>query len=351
MELTLDIFRNDAFSVVSLQRVVDNTPYIPQTLGQMAIFTPKPIETTEVLLYEEDGDIRLIPVTQRGSPDIQQVRDQGRLRALKTLRLAKKDSVRAGELLGVANAALPETIRMKNAVELVTKRLSKLRSDMEATKELHRLGALQGKLLDADGSTVIYDYFTEYGIAEPATVSIDFANTAEEDLMMDFQDTFLRPIVESLKNRATPNVRLGALVGDTFWSKLMRHPAVREIYKIQQQGVMMQMAANPLAAPNMWNRLYFAGVEWINYRGSTAGDIAVPANQAIFFPIGAQDVFDVYWSPGETLLDVGQPGRAEYAYIQPDPNDQMPAFIDIFLRSYPLYACIYPKALMKAVAA
>jgi hypothetical protein len=34
--------------------------------------------------------------------------------------------------------------------------------------------------------------------------------------------------------------------------------------------------------------------------------------------------------------------------VQPDVRNAMVSHIDIFLRSYPLYACIYPKALMKA---
>jgi hypothetical protein len=349
MELTLDIFRNDAFSVASLQRVVQNTPYIPTMLSSMGLFNPVPITTEIVHLYEEDGNIRFIPTTERGSPDIQQLRDVGRLRALKTTRLAKMDSVRASELLGVANMALPETIRLRNAIELVTRRLSKLKSDMEATKELHRFGALQGKLLDADGTTVIYNYFTEYGIADPVSVPVNFANTPEAMLLQFFQDTFRRPIVDSLRNRATPNVTIGCLVGDGYWAKLMTHPGFRGVYIAMMQAQANAMATGQLLNPNMWDEVVFAGIRWINYRGSTNGEIAIPYNEARFFPIGAQDVFNAYWSPGETMLDVTNPGQPEYAYIQPDVRTQMPTHVDIFLRSYPLYACIYPKALMRSV--
>lgn len=353
MELSLDIFKNDAFSVQSLQRVVDNTPYIPQEIGQMGLFAPKPILTKQVLLYEEDGSVTIIPVTERGAPDVQQVRDQGRLRALETLRLSKKDTVRAGELFGVANTALSQDIRLRNAQNLVASRTQRLKSDMEATKELHRLCALQGKLntVRADGTPYTINFFTEYGIAEPTPITIDFANTAEDDLAMDIQEDFLQPMILSLQNRASLGVRIGALCGDGFWSKLMRHPAVREIWKAQQVGRAIAMQQNPLASPNLWDRIWYAGIEWIHFRGSTNNEIAVPTNQAVMFPIGAQDVFNVYWSPGETLLDVNQEGRPEYLYVQPDWRDAMPEFVDIVLRSYPLYACIYPKCLMRAVAA
>lgn len=346
--LTLDIFRNDAFSVTSLQRTVDNMPFIPTMLGDMGIFTPKPIMTRQVLLYEKDGNIRLIPITEIGSPDVQQARDQGRLRALETVRLAKMDTVRAGELVNVADMALPETVRLRNAIQLVTQRTQILKNDMNATKELHRLGAIQGKLLDADGTTVVYDYFAQYGISAPATININFSTTAEVDLMMFFQDNVYRPMTLSLQNRASVGgFRITALVGDTFWSRLMRHPGFRQIYVNQQIAVAVARAANPLVQPNAWETVDFAGVTWVNYRGSTAGDIAVPTNDAIFFPIGATDVFEVYFSPGETLLDVGKPGKPECLYIQPDVRDQMPSHVDFFLRSYCLYACIFPKCLIR----
>src|SRR3546814_1263415 len=83
----------------------------PHALGRMQIFEPKPIETEEVLLYEQDGGYKLIPATERGAPWIQQIRRQGRIRALSTVALRKQDTLRAGELMGVASVALPESIR------------------------------------------------------------------------------------------------------------------------------------------------------------------------------------------------------------------------------------------------
>lgn len=350
MELSLDITKNDLFSYVNLQRVAGSTTYVPQTLGLMQIFDPEPINTTIVHLYEEDNVIRLVPTTERGTPDVRQIRDVGRMRAVSTTRLAQVDSVRAGELIGIANTALPETIRARNLGGLITKRTNKMKSNLEMTKELHRFGAIQGKLLDADGTTVIADFFDLFGLNQPALVDIDFANIPEAELLMFFQDTFLRPSVIALQDggRANPGMYYAALVGDGFWAKLMTHPGFREIYKLQMQAQAVARATNPLVVPNMWQEVDFAGIRWINYQGTRNNAIAIPFNEARFFPVGATDVFKVYWAPGETLLDVDQEGRPEYLYLQPDVRDQMPSFMDVFLRSYPLYACIFPKALARA---
>lgn len=350
MNLSLDILRDPLFNYVNLQRLAGNTTYVPQTLGRMELFTPNPIIGQIVHLYEEDNVIRLIPTTDRGTPDIRQVRDVGRLRALKTTGIRQVDSVNAEEMLGIANTVLPEQIRVRNAQNVLARRVNKMKTNLEFTKELHRFGAIQGKLLDADGTTVIADYFDLFGLAQPALIDVDFANIPEEQLLQFFQDTFIRPISVALRDggRATPGMYVAALTGDGWWAKLMTHPGFREIYKLQMQAQAIARATNPLVVPNMWSEVDFAGIRWINYQGTVTADIAVPFNEARFFPVGASDVFNVYWGSGETLNDVMVEGRPEYLYIQPDVRDQMQSHIDAFLRAYPLYACTFPKAIMRA---
>lgn len=353
MELSLDIFRNDAFSYGALQRVVPNVPYIPSMLGQMQIFEPHFLTGTDkIFIYEEDGNVKIIPFSLRGAPDAQQIRNVGRFYGLEAKRIAKMDTLRASELLNVANMALPETIRMRNAIELLNRRTTQLKNDKEMTLEFHRLAALQGKLLDADGTTVVYDYFAEFNVSVPATLTLNFGTVGIDELQMWFQENIIQPMQLALKDRwIMGRTYVAALVGDGYWGKMMRHPAVREIWKLQQQGRALAQAANPLARPNNWEELDFGGIRFIHYRGSTNAEIAVASNTAIFFPVGARDVFQVYWAPGETIEQVSETAKPEYLMIQPDVRDQMVSHVDVFLRAYPLYACIFPKALLKSVHA
>lgn len=350
MEEILDIFRNDAFSYTSLQRVVDKAPYVPSMLGSMRIFDPKPITTREVLIYEKDGGFALIPYTEIGAPDIQQVRREGRLYGLSTKRISKKDTVRAGELTGILTRALDESARVRAAAGLVNDRTMQLKSDMEATKEFARLSALGGKVVDPITNEVLFDFYDVFGVTEPDPIEIDFADASlgEDEAMMFFQENIYQPMQQVLENRWMPNTQVGALVGDAFWGKLMRNKAFREVYKLELQGQQIARAANPLVRPNNWTTVYFGGVYWTHFRGSTGGEIDIESDEALFFPIGAKDVFNVYWGPGETMLDATVEGRPEYLYLVNDPNRDMPSYIDIVLRSYPLYACIFPKALLRA---
>jgi hypothetical protein len=349
MELSLDIFKNDAFSVSNLYRVVDNATYVPTLLGSMGIFEPVALDTDKVILYEEDSTVHLIPSTERGAPDITQTRDQGRMFALKTPRLSKIDSVRGSELLGIANMALPESIRLRNAAELTAKRTSKLKGDLEMTKEFHRLGAVQGITYDADGVREIYNPFTTFGIAAPTVVDIDFATITDNEFMMYIQSTFYTPMRVALKERWTPSTRIVALVGDLFWQKLLTHPAIWDIWKLREQGRAIADGASRMMATNQWEQITFGGVTFVNYRGTDDGTtIAVGSDEAKFFPVGARDVFKVWYAPGETLVQVQEKGRPQYLMIQPDTRTEIADHVDIYVRSYALYACIFPKALMAA---
>lgn len=349
MDPVLDIFGDAVFGVANLRKVAKSVTYVPQYLGTRNIFQSKPLTGTDkVIIYEENGEVRLIPTTERYGPEITQKRDTGKMFLFETKRIAKMDSIRASELLGVANEALSRQVRIRTAAQLVQDRIAQLKTDKAFTLELHRFGALQGKLYDADGTTLLYDYFTEFGLSQPVTVDVDFT-MPEEDLMIYFQDTFYRPIMRALKDRKTPTTQIGALTGDGFWAQLMKHPGFRRVYELEMQARAYQRANNPLVQPNAWMEIDFGGVLWINYMGTDDGTtIAVPMDEARFFPIGARDVFDVYWAPGETIADVGGVGQDEYVYIQPDVRSQMVSHVDVHVRCYPLYMCLYPKALMKA---
>lgn len=352
MELTLDVFKNDAFSQARLRTVLPTIPYTPGVISQMNLFNSQPIDTETVLIYMENGQVHIIPTTDRGAPDIFATRTQSELRAVKTLRISKTDTVRASEIQNIANPAFPMQQRLLDAGMLVQKRLAQLRRDMVATKELHQLGAVQGKLVDADGVTVKVDFFQQFGVTEPAIVDIDFVGLSEDEFAMALQADFYIPTYRVLQTRnggvgILPPFTLGALVGDAFWAKLLSHPGVRKRWEAQEIGRAIAFAANPLATPPLWDSIDFANVRWTHYMGAVSGPLQIPSDEAVLFPIGAPDVFDVYWSPGETLASVNTLGQEEYPIIRIDPRAD-PEFIDITLRSYPLYACIFPAALSKA---
>lgn len=344
MDETLDIFRGDYFSATTLDEVADNVPFQPQALGALGLFDPKPIRTTTVMVSYKNGSFEIVPTTERGGPETPIGRRDRKLHYFETKALRQKERVNSHELTDILANNRPLEVRLQDAITEVNDRASIMRTNNEVTLERLRLGALQGIMLDADNS-VIYNYFEEFGVPAPVAVQFNFAAITPNQLVNFIEVNIVRPMIRSLGSRASANVRIGALVGDNFWSGLMTHDAVMRTYLNWQAAAQLRQG---LAAP--WGQFDFGGVTWINYRGTDDGTtIAIATNEAIFFPIGARDVFRNYLSPGERFRDQGKKGQEVYLIVTPDPRENMDEYVDIRVRTYPLPICIYPKALMRGL--
>ncbi|MBF9050645.1 major capsid protein [Roseobacter sp. HKCCD9010] len=334
---TMDIFNNSAFSATSLSGMVEKMDYVPQLLGSLNLFEPEPVRTRNVFVDRIEGGLTLIPTSADGAPpDVLGGEDRDAV-SLRTTRLAKRFTLYAHELDGI-RATGSETELMGVQREF-GRRLGRIRNDMEVTHEHHRLGALQGVLLDADGSTVIYDYSAEFNEAIPAAVSfeLDVDTTDVHKKCKDIARSMARSGKGSLASAS-----IHALAGDDFYDALISHPNVEKFY-LQQQ------AANPLreAQGQVFESFRIGGITFHNYRGTDDNaTVAIPTDEAKFFPVGARDVFKVAYSPLEALQFVNTPGQSVYAINVPDRQRNMWTKGELY--SYPLYMCQQPRVLRRA---
>lgn len=342
--LAFDVFTDERFQATELREVTDNIVYIPQTLNQMNLFEADPIRTTTVTVYQGTEGLEFIPTTERGSPRVLPGRDSKRLVQLETVNLRQEDRINAGEVQNIVNEFIPFDQALSNADEEVEKRMRKLMRKLEYTREYHRFAALSGFLLDANGS-IIYNYFEAFGLVKPAAVAFDFSVLDKGALRTLVTAQVFRPMQRQLQRRGSPVARIGSLCSDSFYDKMLQNPEIYKSYETQQNGA-------ELREQRAWQSFNFAGVEWINYMGTTDNTtIAIPENRCRFFPIGATDVFKEYRSPGEEWNEVNTLGEEFYSYVVPDPRaPQYMAFVDLYLDSHPLFACIAPEVLLDGVA-
>jgi hypothetical protein len=333
----MDIFNSSAFSTTSLSGMVEKMDYQPSLLGSLGIFEPTPVRTRNIFVDRIDGGLTLIPTSADGAPpDVLDGEDRDAV-SLKTTRLAKRFTLYAHELDGI-RAFGSETELMAVQREY-GRRMARIRADMELTHEFHRLGALQGILLDADGSTVIYDYSTQFNESIPAATSfeLDVTTTDVHGVCKDIS----RGMVRSGRGSFTPGTTIHALAGDDFYDALISHPNVEKFY-------LQQVAANALreAQGAIFESFRVGGITFHNYRGTDDNStVAIPTAEAKFFPVGARDVFKVAQAPLETLEYVGTPGQSVYAMNVPDRDRNMWTKGELY--SYPLYICQQPRTLRK----
>jgi hypothetical protein len=219
----------------------------------------------------------------------------------------------------------------------VMKIAARLRRDMELTHEYHRLGAIQGRLIDADGSTVLLNMFTAFGVSEPTEV--DFAlGTAGTDVRAKCA-AIVCNMVRASKGAITPMSRIMGLCGDAFFDSLIGHPTVRETYLAQEGARLREGSA--------FTSLTFGGITFVNYRGTDDNStVAIGTDKCRFFPVGADGVFGVAFAPYEAGGFVNTPGQDMYATIVTDKDRDFWYQPEIY--SYPLHYCTMPELLLRA---
>lgn len=337
---TMDVFKSDAFSMMSLIDAIENVDYKPQYLGSLDLFTPKPQRTRVVAVEMRDNELNLIQTTPIGAPVVQRDAQSKRtVRNFNTVRLAKGDRIYAEELQGIR--AFGSETELSQVQTEVARRLQKLIDDVELTWEHMRLGAVQGIVTDADGST-IYNYFTEFGVGQPSEVEFEFDLLEAGEVRALIEGAIVRPMIRAAKGAMTVGSRIVALCGDGFWDAFVNHPEVRQTYLNYQ-------AAAELRGGTVFGQFNYAGVTWVNYRGTDDGSsVAISTNAVKFFPAGAPGIFQVAWAPAEFMDAVNMPGRPITPLTLPDPSGRN-AFVDVEVYSYPLFLCTKPLTLYRGV--
>jgi hypothetical protein len=340
-ELALDIFRTDDFSATTMTDMVGDIDYVPGELESRNIFVTRPIRTETVTFIKKDRTLELVPTSERGTPEPLPGRQARSAVQIETPRLAMRDRINAREAANLLNPALPIQLRLDNANALVAERQGDLVDRIRLTREYHRFGALQGKILDADGVSVVADFFELFDIPEPAEIALDIANTADGELRQKIESLIVMPMRRALKGRWTAGTRIHALVGDAFWADLWKHAEVREAFRTSQRGM-------ELLESRAWTTLEFGGVVWEHWYDQDYTDLSIGTDKARFFPVGAYDTFFEFLAPGEDWEEIGSPGRDLYSVVSPDYRPNMHEWTDVYVRTYPLYAMKAPQALMSA---
>lgn len=334
----MDVFQNDAFSLVSLLAAIEEMDHNPQFLGSLNLFESEPVRTRVVSVENREGTLELIQTTPIGAPLPQRSKDPRTMRNFNTVRIAKGSSITADQLQGIR--AFGTESELQQVQTEVAARMQRLTNDVELTWEHHRLGAVQGIVLDADGSTIV-NFFTEFGVTQPAMVDIPFDTLTAGNLRPLIESQITRPMIRAAKGAFVQSSRIIALCGDDFWDNLVNHAEVRTTYLNHE-------AAAALREPTAFGTFRFAGVDWINYRGTDdESTVGIGASQARFFPANAPGVFKVAWAPAEFLDTVNQPGVPLRPMTVVDPSGRN-AYVDVEVYSYPLFMCTRPAVLYRA---
>jgi len=325
----LDIFNNDAFSVSNLTQAINDQPHQPTRLGEMGLFEESGISTTSLMVERVGNTLQLVQTSPRGSIGAGKDDDKRKLISINTVHLQRNDAIVADKVQNVR--AFGSESELQTVQSIVADKLGDLRRDMDVTLEWHRIGALKGLLLDADGSTLM-DMFTVFGLSQQT-----------HDIVLDNDATKVQiKIVEAVRKMETV---LGAkvyngvhvLCSPEFFDAMVGHPAVVEAYQRWLDGAFLR-------DDHRASGFQFAKCTFEEYRGTVGATRFIAANKAYMFPKGVRGMFKAHYAPAdymETVNTIGLPYYAKQELMRMNKG------VEIEAQTNPIFFNTQPNAVVE----
>ena len=134
----LDIFNDDVFSLTSLTAAINEMQYKPGRLGQLGLFQESGINTITAVVESINGELRLLPSSERGAPATQAIGDKRQLRSFVIPHIPHDSTVLAAEVQNVRQFGSEDALQGVQAV--INGRLLKMNANHEVTLEFLRMG-------------------------------------------------------------------------------------------------------------------------------------------------------------------------------------------------------------------
>lgn len=326
----VDGFNSTVFNVVSLTESVNELPTKPTRLGAMGLFEEKGIKTTGVMIEEKNGQLALLPTVRRGGPATPHNRGNRTGRLLTCSHIPLSDEILADDLQN--RRAFGSETNTESMTDVVNDTLQEMKDKIEVTREYHRVGAVHGSILDNDGTTEIYNLFTEFGVSE-TTVNF-ILGTATTEVIGKCQDV-LNAVDDAIGGSYVYD-HVHAICGRTWFASFITHDHVKEAYANWQSNAFLR--SDPRAG------FEFGGITWECYYGSVSSVNFINTSQARAFPVGARGLFREYFAPATYADAVNTVGLPFYASKENLPHNKG---VSIEVQSNPLPICHMPAALIK----
>lgn len=335
----LDPFAGDGYTLTTLSNAINKLPNRYGRLQQLGLFPTSGITTRTVELEEQNGILTLVPIAPWGSPGAQNVSGKRKLRAFAVPHTPMEDSIAASSVQGIRAFGSDNGTDAVNT--RVMRKLQEMKDKIDQTMEWRQMGALKGIILDADGSSTIFNLFTEFGISAK---EVDFVlGTAGTDVRGKCMEV-VRHIEDHLFGERMTGVR--ALCSPEFFDLLVSHATVKTVFQNWQ-------AAQERLGGDVRKGFTFGGITFEEYRASTsntAGTVSkyITAKDCHFFPEGTASTFEDYAAPADFNETVNTIGIPYYAKMSATKFERG---MDVHAQANRLPLCKRPEVLVRGYTA
>ena len=304
MPITRNPFDAGGYSLSEMTQAINILPNLYTRLGQIGLFRFEGVTQRSIVIEQRAGVLSLLPSVPLGAPATVGNRESRAMRSFALPWIPHDDVILPADIQGMPSLGLSDAA--DPLVEVMNRKLTLMRRKHAQTREYMEMNALRGILKDGAGTT-LYDYFTEFGIAQ---ISVDFVfGTAGTNIQGKVRTT-LRGIEDNLLGETMTTAH--ALVSSEFFDKLISHPKTEDAYKF-----FSATGGQPLRQ-DMRRAFPFAGILFEEYNGSVTlssgtSERLIPTGEGIAFPMGTFDTFTTYGGPANLLETANTIGLPLYA--------------------------------------
>ena len=329
----MDIFNDDAFSVVSLTKAIEDTPFVPGRVGQLGIFSEEGVSTTSISIEKVGSTVSLVPAASRGSSGRPMGNDKRQMIPFTATHLPQRASILADEVQNLR--AFGSESEVETAQRLMNRKLAKMRRDLDTTIEYQRIGAIKGSILDSDGTTELLNLHTAFGTSVTShSLVLGTAGTKVRNKVIEAR----RKMEAALGGLTYSGARV--LCSASFFDALVGHSSVEAAFDRYMNGEFLR--------EDQRGGFYFAGVFWEEYRGQVGATKFIADGEAWMVPEGVPDLFVTNYAPADYMETVNTLGQAYYAKQEPKDFNKG---IDVETQSNPIHICTRPAVPVKLLAA
>ena len=333
----LDIFKSRLFETTTLTASINDQQYVPSYINDLGLFEEQGVSTTSVVIERQGSTIAVLPTSARGAPGTPIQGDKRKGIPLLIPHVKATAQLQADEVQNVRAFGSPD--QLAGVTQKRDEKTRKISSSLDLTLEYHRLGCIQGLVLDEDGS-VILDIFDAMGIEELDEITI--APDATYDPNNPAKAGAIRQKLRGLKRETSKALGFKpkgwlCFAGDDLYDQVADAPEVRATYLAQQQ-------ASDLRSDGDAESFTYGGITFVNYVG--AGDVAIDDDVGRIVPLGVPGLFRTDFGPADYLEAVNTNGLPKYMKAVMDPSGYN-RFIEMEGQMNDLNYCTKPQALRK----
>lgn len=338
----LDIFNNNAFSTARLTQAINELKFVPGRIGELGLFETTSVDVTTIAVEKRNDILALVPPSPRGAPGTTIEKNKRDLRSFIIPHFEVNDAIYAEEVQNIRSFGFEQGL--ETVMEKVAQRQVTMVRSFAATEEQARMGAVQGVITYADGSTL--NLFTEFGVTQDAEINFDLeAASPAAGVLRKKCAAITRQLTTSLGGIPFTGIR--AFCGDNFFDALLSHSEVRGTYLNWNEAQILRdsyVPGNGNGLRSSYGIFQFGGIVWENYRGAVGSTNFIDADKCHIFPEGVPGLFRTVYAPADYMDTVNTMGQRLYSRQYPMPN-MKGQYLDGQMNA--IQYCSRPKVLLK----